>query len=187
MELTIKTHDRKLSASEEDLIRKKLNRLPRHLDDISDAEVVVTQERRRGGDLQIVQLTLRAHGTLLRAEESDRDLPVALDATLSRMDRHIERYKGRYARRRKSHSDRDALPLVGADGAAEPDAEEPPGPTVRTKRFTVQPMVREEAIEQMELLGHTFFIYWDADDKQYAVLYRRHNGDYGVLEPELER
>jgi ribosomal subunit interface protein len=82
MELTIKTHDRKLSPTEEDLIRKKVNRLPRHLDQITDAEVIVTQERRRGGDLQVVQLTLRAHGTLLRAEESDRELAPALDAAL---------------------------------------------------------------------------------------------------------
>jgi putative sigma-54 modulation protein len=56
---------------------------------------------------------------------------------------------------------------------------------VRTKRFTVQPMTKEEAVEQMELLGHSFFIYWDADDKLYAVVYRRQSGDYGVLQPEL--
>ena len=188
MQLTIKTKDRKLSPGEEDTIRKKVARLPRHLDTISDAEVVVSQEHSRRGDLQVIQLTLHANSALLRAEESDLDLFTAFDAALANIDRRIERLKGRYARRRKSQSDRDALPVLGSeDGAgAEPDEEaEALAPVLRTKRFPVKPMTPHEAVEQMELLGHPFFLYFDADDKQYAVVYRRSNGDYGVLIPQL--
>jgi ribosomal subunit interface protein len=187
MQLTLRTKNRKLSPREEELIRKKIDRL-RHLDQVSDAEVVVSQERNKRGDIQIIQLTLHAHGALLRSEESDLELNNALDAALAKIDTRLERYKGRWVRRRKSHSDRDTLPVV-LDGVEpveeEPDEEEEARPVVRTKRFPVQPMTKEEAVEQMELLGHSFFIYWDADDKLYAVVYRRNSGDYGVLQPEL--
>jgi putative sigma-54 modulation protein len=190
MQLTLRTKNRKLSPREEELIRKKIDRL-RHLDQVSDAEVVVSQERNKRGDMQIIQLTLHAHGALLRSEESDTELNNALDAALAKIDTRLERYKGRWVRRRKSHSDRDTLPVV-LDGVEATDDEgdeeddlEAARPVVRTKRFAVQPMTKEEAVEQMELLGHSFFIYWDADDKLYAVVYRRHSGDYGVLQPEL--
>ena len=189
MQLTVRTKDRKLTPAEDEHIRKKVNRLSRHLENVTDAEIVVTQERSKRGELQTVQLTLRANSVLLRAEESDLELFNALDAALDNIDRRIERFKGRHARRRKSHSNRDALPVV-LNGAADDEVEEEeaaPRPIVRTKRFTVQPMTKEDAVEQMELLDHPFFVYWDAEDKQFAVLYRRHDGTYGVLEPELGR
>lgn len=191
MQLTVRTKDRKLTPAEDEHIRKKVNRLSRHLENVTDAEIVVTQERSKRGELQTVQLTLRANSVLLRAEESDLELFNALDAALDNIDRRIERFKGRHARRRKSQSNRDALPVVlnGATDAEEEEDDEPEAtrPVVRTKRFTVQPMTKEDAVEQMELLDHPFFVYWDAEDKQFAVLYRRHDGTYGVLEPELGR
>ena len=183
MEVAIRTKDRKLSPDEETHIRKRLDRLPQ-VEPISDGELIIAHEHGRRGELQVVQLTLRAHGTLLRVEERDMDLLTAVDAALAKIDRQIERYKGRYTRRRKSQSDRDSLPVL-LDDAAVPPEPDAPLPVVRTKRFPVMPMTKEEAVEQMELLSHTFFIYWDAEDKQYAVVYRRNNGDYGVLEPEL--
>ena len=186
MQLTVRTKDRKLTPAEDEHIRKKINRL-RHLENVTDAEVVVTQEHSKRGELQTVQLTLRATGVLVRAEERDLELFNALDAALANIDRRIERFKGRHVRRRKSRSDRDSLPVVLNGAEEEEEEEEAARPIVRTKRFTVQPMTKEDAVEQMELLDHPFFVYWDADDKQFAVLYRRHDGAYGVLEPELGR
>jgi putative sigma-54 modulation protein len=188
MQLTLRTKNRKLSNQEEELIRKKIDRL-RHLDQVSEAEVIVSHERSKRGDLQTVQLTLNARGALLRAEESDAELNNALDAALAKIDTRLERYKGRRVRRRNSSSVRTTVPVVldGTEADSEEDEadDELTRPVVRTKRFTVQPMTKEEAVEQMELLGHSFFIYWDADDKLYAVVYRRQSGDYGVLQPEL--
>lgn len=185
MQLTLRTKNRKLSPQEEELIRKKIDRL-RHLDQVSEGEVVITHERSKRGDMQTVQLTLHAHGALLRAEERDAELNTALDAALAKIDTRLERFKGRWVHRRNSSSVRDAVPM-DRDGGAEiaEEDEESARPVVRTKRFTVQPMTKEEAVEQMELLGHSFFVYWDADDKLYAVVYRRYSGDYGVLQPEL--
>jgi putative sigma-54 modulation protein len=188
MQLTVRTKDRKLTPAEDEHIRKKINRL-RHMEIVADAEVVVAQEHSKRGDLQTVQITLRANNVLLRAEESDLELFNALDAALANIDRRIERFKGRHVRRRKSRSDRDALPVVldGVEPEEPEEEEEAARPVVRTKRFTVQPMTKEDAVEQMELLDHPFFVYWDAEDKQFAVLYRRTDGTYGVLEPELGR
>src|SRR3954453_16712684 len=116
MQLNVSPKDHKLSPAEEEHIRKKVSRHARYLENVTDAEVVVTQEHSKRVKLQTVQLTLRANSVLLRAEESDLELFNALDSTLDIIDRRIERFKGRYTRRRKSQSDRDALPLLG-DGA----------------------------------------------------------------------
>ncbi len=186
MQIALKSKNRKLSETEEDLIRKKVGRLPRYLDQITEAEVIIGQERpRRGADKQVVQLTVRANGTLLRAEESDAEMQDALDAALAKVERRIERFRGRRERNKKGRSSLGEA-LVPPAPEVEPEEEEPAAPAiVRTKRFVVQPMEREDAAEQMELLGHSFFVYMDAETKHMSVLYRRQDGNYGLLEPVL--
>ncbi|HMA36490.1 MAG TPA: ribosome-associated translation inhibitor RaiA [Chloroflexia bacterium] len=186
MQISLKTKNRKLTSSEEELVRKKVARLPRFLDHLSDAEVIIsTEHTHRGEDKQIVQLTIRANGTLLRAEEHDAEMQTALDAALDKVERRIARYKGRYERKRKGQpSLGEAMAPVAVEEETD-EAAPPPRPVVRTKRFTVQPMQKEDAVEQMELLGHSFFVFFDADTKHMGVLYRRQDGNYGVLEPEL--
>ncbi len=193
MQIALKTKNRKLTDAEEDLIRKKVGRLPRYLDNLSDAEVIVGEEHtRRGADQQVVQLTVRANGTLLRAEERDGEMPAALDMAIDKIERRIERFKGRHGHIKKGRTalgEAVSATQAGANGAgpalAEEEVEAPTYPIVRTKEFPVHPMQREDAVEQMEMLGHDFFVFWDADTKRMAVLYRRQDGDYGLLEPEL--
>ncbi|MGI8586702.1 MAG: ribosome hibernation-promoting factor, HPF/YfiA family [Chloroflexia bacterium] len=187
MQISVKGKNRKISAAEEDLIRKKLARLPHYLEHLREAEVIISAEHpHRGADQQVVQLTVRANGTLLRAEEHAGDMPTALDAATAKLERLIERYKGRHERNKKGRT-----PLGEAVALEEPEVAPPVDegfsarPIVRTKRFEMQPMPREDAVEQMELLGHNFFVFWDADTKRTAVLYRRQDGDYGLLEPEM--
>jgi len=186
MQIALKTKNCKLTSGDEELIRKKVGRLPRFLDHMTDAEVIVESERlRRGADRQIVQLTIRANGTLLRAEESDPELQAALDAAINKVERRIERYRGRRERNKKGRT-----PL-GEAVSPPPEAEEEgedgavPQGVVRTKRFVAPPMQQEDAIEQMELLGHSFFVFFDPESKGMAVLYRRHDGSYGVLQPQI--
>ncbi len=183
MQIAVKTKNRKISPAEEDLIRKKLARLPRHLEHLTDVEVIVSAEHpHRGPDQQVVQLTVRASGTLLRAEEHGDEMLTALEAAVDKLDRRIERFKARYTQKKG----RTPLGTAMSEPVAEPaEASVPARPVVRTKRFVVQPMETEEAVEQMELLGHDFFVFWDANSKRMGVLYRRQDGDYGVLEPEL--
>jgi len=187
MQLALKTKNCKLTAGDEALIRKKVARLPRYLDHLSEAEVIVGAEHpRRGPDTQVVQITVRANGTLLRAEESDADLQAALDMALDKVERRIERYRGRYERNKKGRTPLGTA-VAPADEAAAVDTEDEAAPraVVRTKRFAVQPMVEEDAVEQMELLGHSFFVFYDSENKRISVVYRRADGNYGILVPEL--
>jgi putative sigma-54 modulation protein len=112
-------------------------------------------------------------------------MQAALDAALAKVERRIERFRGRRERNKKGRSSLGEA-LVPPAPEVEPEEEEPAAPAiVRTKRFVVQPMEREDAVEQMELLGHSFFVYMDAETKHMSVLYRRQDGNYGLLEPVL--
>jgi putative sigma-54 modulation protein len=100
----------------------------------------------------------------------------SIDAVLDKMYRQIARYKGK--RRDRWHSAAETLPI-------EEPVEETGGEIVRIKRFDVRPMSQEEAIEQMELLGHSFYIFLNADEDALNVVYRRADGNYGLLQPQL--
>ena len=187
MQVSIKTKNLRVRPNEEEMIRKKVERLSRYLDQLSEAEVVLGSEKNsRGPDRRVVQLTVRANGALLRAEEEHEELLSAFDAAVNKMERRIQRFKGRWSSRRKGVPGLAEAVAPSAEDVESEDAGdelEPPRPIVRTKRFQVRPMTREDAVEQMELLGHDFFVFWDADTKHMGVLYRRDDGDYGLIEP----
>jgi len=128
----------------------------------------------------VCQATLRANGTILRAEERSDDMFTSIDAVLDKMYRQIARYKGKRKNRwRGAGAQVEPLPLEIEE---EPEEE---SRIVRYKRFAMAPMNPEEAVEQMELLGHDFFVFYNADEGQINVLYRRKDSDYGVIQPEL--
>jgi putative sigma-54 modulation protein len=147
------------------------------------------EETRSAQHRMIAQLTVRSRGRILRAEERDQDLFAAIDLVAEKMQRQITRFKDRlYSRGQVRGAETVRVPEVSE--AAEPVAEvelvaEPVGSIVRTKTFPVTPMNPEEAIEQMELLGHDFFVFYNSDVDGINVLYRRRTGDYGLLQPEL--
>ncbi|MBE9507902.1 MAG: HPF/RaiA family ribosome-associated protein, partial [Chloroflexi bacterium] len=109
-------------------------------------------------------------------EERTSDMFASIDAVLDKMYRQIGRYKGK--RQDRWHAVIEELPI-------EEPVEEPEGEIVRVKRFEVLPMSPEEAIEQMELLGHRFYVFMNADEEAINVVYRRDDGNYGLLQPEL--
>jgi putative sigma-54 modulation protein len=132
----------------------------------------------------IAQLTVRSRGKVLRAEERDQDLFAAVDLVADKMQRQITRFKDRlYSRGQIRGSETVRVPEE-PEAAVEAVAE-PVGSIVRTKKFRVTPMGPEEAIEQMELLGHDFFVFYNSEVNSITVLYRRRSGDYGLLQPEL--
>jgi putative sigma-54 modulation protein len=120
-------------------------------------------------------VTLDANGTLLRAEEKAENLLVAIDKVVPVIDRQIERYKGKLYKKGKTG------PSIKAGLNEEPAPE-----VVRTKRFTMKPMSVEDAVDQMELLGHDFFLFYNSATKEYNLLYRRKDGNYSMIEPELQ-
>ncbi|OGO07068.1 MAG: ribosomal subunit interface protein [Chloroflexi bacterium RBG_13_56_8b] len=177
MELQITAKNIELTPTVRQLVESKLGKLGRHLPDILEYKVEIAREKTRAANQHfVVQLTIDSHGTLLRGAERGEDLPTAIDKVASVINRQIERYKGKlYEKGKGSSLARDEL-----------EEEAPPaGKVVKVKRFTVKPMSAAEAIDQMELLGHDFFLFFNAESEELNLLYRRHDGDYGLIEPEM--
>ncbi|MEO8286404.1 MAG: ribosome-associated translation inhibitor RaiA [Chloroflexota bacterium] len=209
MEVTIRPKNFKLPADLDSQIRKRMERLTRQMDSVDSCEVILSQEPTHFNAQRLqyaVQLTLRTrNNSLIRSEVRNADLLTAVDQAMDRLSRQIERFKGRFYQRKKGKqgigkSSADVLAqtsVVAGAADMEPVATATPadrdgaalddelGEIVRTKRFAVQPMYPEEAIEQMELLGHSFFVFYNAGEERVNVLYRRADGNYGLLQPEL--
>jgi putative sigma-54 modulation protein len=190
MELRIHARNVDVTARLREHVEKKINRLDRYLPNIEEVRVDLAIERRKQGlDQCIAQLTVRnTRGVILRAEEKRQpDVYAALDVALDKMYRQIERYKGRRKRRGggrfvEVEAELEAVEPVPIDALEE---EEEKVAIVRRKQVSLIPMSEDEAIDQMELLGHNFFIFYNVETAKIGVLYRREDGNYGVLEPEV--
>jgi putative sigma-54 modulation protein len=159
----------------QEYVQQKVEKLDRYLPSINEARVDLKVENARNADhRQVAQLTVRARGTILRAEERTNDMFASVDAVLDKMHRQIERFKGK--RQNRSHAMEEELVV---------EEPAPVGEIVRVKRFEMLPMSPEEAIEQMELLGHRFYVFLNADENAVNVVYRREDGNYGLIQPEL--
>ena len=189
MQLVLKGKNFVISDRVRDYVEKKIGKLDRYLPDINEARVEITQEKTRSAkDKNIVQVTLRANGTILRAEERSEAIYACIDTVADKIHRQIVRYKGKRVDRRHGqlHNKRpeDGLPALDQE-VLEEIAEENERKIVRVKRFLVDPMNEDEAIEQMELLGHDFFVFFNVDLGRINVLYRRADQDYGLIDPEI--
>lgn len=193
MEIIISGQNVKVNDALEEYARKKLSRLDRYLPNITDVRVdFVRENSRRGEDLARAQITVRhRRGAILRAEESvPGDFQVALNQALDNMYRRIERFKGKRSRkgRERFSATVDELNLAEelpeiSDGAA-PEEEEVQ--ITRRKEVIVTAMTEDEAVEQMELLGHNFFLFFNDDTRSINLIYKRRAGGYGILIPRLE-
>jgi putative sigma-54 modulation protein len=188
MNIQIKNRNGKLLDRQRTYIEEKLSKLGRYLDTIGDVHVDLAHEQQRSiGDVHIAQVTLQtAQGTILRAEERDPDLFAAIDALHDSLQRQITRYKDKHYRRGKiRRSGGEVLPASRNGHEAEAVEVDTGTPQlVKTKSFAYKPMYSDEAIEQMELLGHSFFVFTDAETDQVNVVYRRRDGNYGLIVPE---
>lgn len=187
MDITIKSRSGRPTEEERSYLTTKLQKLGRYLDDIGAVHVDVARSQQRGsGEVHTVQAMLATkHGTMIRAEEHDPDFNAAVDALHDTLQRQLTRFKERHFRRGKSRRG------VAADGAppelapvAAPEANGNTPRVVKTKQFVYKPMNSEEAIEQMELLDHDFFVFTDASTNLVNVVYRRRDGNYGLIEQE---
>ena len=184
--VTIHARDLNVSPRLKEYVEKKVSKLDHYLPTISEARVDLTEAKtaRSANDRQVAQLTVHTRGQVLRSEERKDDIFAAVDAALDKMQRQIERYKGKRRRGRGNGA--------GAEMVAEPLEEAPveteaPPMVVRRKRFGLTPMNEAEALEQMQLLGHdNFFVFYNADTSRVNVLYRRHDGGFGLIDPEVD-
>lgn len=157
---------------------KRLSKLDKHFDDTTDLQVVLSVIR----EDHIVEVTVNVNGLMLRAEESTGDMYASIDMVVEKLERQIKKYKTRMNRSLRQRGLRMMSEKHAALEAEERAGEEPR--IVRTKRFTLKPMTVEEAILQMDLLGHNFFVFSSAESNVVNVIYRRRDGHYGLIEPE---
>ena len=182
MELQINGRNMEITERLDEYVRRKVSKLDRYLPTIAHARMDLSYENTRSaGDSQVAQLTIRGErGVILRAEERTADMFTSIDAVLDKMYRQIDRYKGKRRRSRRGAAV-EGMGLFSEQALEEDEERE----VVRVKRFQVVPMDQDEAIEQMELLGHDFFVFYHADEGGINVLYRRTDNNYGLLIPDL--
>lgn len=188
MDWNIKSRNMKLHEAQREKIQEKLGKLERFLDGISDVKVECRFETLRSmGEIYTVQATVLAeHGIILRAEERNKDLLAAVDSVNDNLQRQIRRYKEKHYRRgrlRRSGGENIMVPLPALDLDPSEMEDSNEREISRAKELTLRPMFSDEAIEQMELLGHSFFVYRDAETEKISVVYRRQDGNYGILLP----
>jgi putative sigma-54 modulation protein len=162
---------------------KKLSRLDKYFEapNASEAQVTLSVIKNQ----HVVEVTISLPGVLLRAEERHDDMYAAIDLVVDKLERQIRKHKTRV--NRKLRQDRGLKALfteepAGAVTVAEAEEEDEAFEVVRTKRHTLKPMDVDEAILQMNLLGHNFFVFINEDTKEVNVVYRRHDGKYGLIE-----
>ncbi len=178
--MQVSVHGRNLEVTPrlEDYVEKKVERLDRYLSTINQVRVdLAVENTRSNADSQVAQFTVISRRTILRAEARTDDIFASIDAGIDKLHRQIERYKGKRQQRIRSEVDAEEL--------AEDVEDAPVGEIIRVKRFEVNPMGPEEAIEQMELLQHDFFLFYNPEEAAINLVYRRRDGNYGLLQPEV--
>ena len=159
---------------------RKLSRLERILDDRSDALVELSVERHRSlADSHIVEVTLVIDGRTLRTHAAAANHRAGVDEVVDKLERRAVDHREKPRVRARPVEEKAILRRI-ADGTAEPARERQ---VVKTKRFAIEPMFEEDAIARMEELGHTFFVFVDAETERVQILYRRRDGDLGLIEP----
>ena len=177
MEVSIFARNMDVTPRLTEYVERKVGKLDRYLPWIDDVRVDLRVENTRSAaHRQVAQLTVKSRGTILRAEERTGDMFASIDTVLDKMYRQIARYKGKLVDR--WHAGAEELPVEELE-------EETRGEVVRVKRFELRPMSPAEAVEQMELLGHHFYLFLNADENAVNVVYARNDGNYGLLQPEF--
>jgi putative sigma-54 modulation protein len=163
----------------QEYIEKKVGKLARYLPTLDEGKVEISREGAKLPEQRFtVQVTLDSRGVLIRAQEKSKDMRTAIDRVVNVLSKRIERYKG------KLYDKSRGISFARQGAAIEEEEIEASKRVVKTKRFLVKPMPIDEAMSQMELLGHDFFLFVDADTDRLNLLYRRNDGNYGLIEPE---
>ncbi len=157
-----------------ELVEKKLAKLDKYFK--SEADATVTLSRKR--NVSTLEITINAAGTLLRSEVDADDFKTALDQSIDHIEGQIRKNKTKLAKKT-----RNATFDFEAAMAEFPDEEEDNAPIIRVKKFEYHPMSAEEAIMQMNLLGHAFYVFNDIESGDTCVVYQRKDGNYGLIEP----
>lgn len=182
MKLQIFSKNMEVPPDVESYVQKKIGKLARYLPDITEAKVEIHEQNTRSPQQRYTaQVTLNSRGVILRAEERGERVRAVVDTVSDVLERQIRRYKGKLQDKGRGTS--ITHQSLEADTSEEEPSDAPK--IVKVKRFAVKPMSVLEASEQMDLLGHSFFLFINSDNDRLGLLYRRNDGNYGLIEPEL--
>ena len=175
MKVTVVAKNIELTSALKEIVEKKIRKLEKYFEGDISAKATLSVQKSR----HIIEVTIPFNGVILRGEESTDDMYKSLDLVGDKLERQIRKQKTRLSRRnngsvRFAEVKDDDVNINDDDGTL-----------VKVKKFGVKPMNSEEAILQMDLLGHNFFVYQDADSSKVNVVYKRKDGNYGLLEPEF--
>ncbi len=158
-----------------EVAEKRMDKLGRLLRQIDTVDITCSRERQ----WRVVEIMLNANGVIVRGEDRAIDLRSAIDSLMDKLERRVKKSRSKMVERyRNSPETRQAW-------EAEEEVADFHPRLVRSKRFTVKPMGPEEAAAQMELVGHDFFVFRNAETEEVNVIYRRRDGNYGLIEPEF--
>ena len=174
MKFVYTSKDMAVSDSLKSRVEKKLSKLERYFREEPEATIRFKMQK---GARNIAEITINAGGVILRAEESSNDMYLSIDHAVDKLESQIRRHRTKLEKRIRS-SELEPVAEV-------PAFEEQNYDIVRVKKFSVKPMSVEDAITQMELLGHDFFLFMNEESESMNVLYRRHDGTYGLLQPDI--
>ena len=187
MNLKYRAHNTEIGEDVREYAERKLARLERILPRIDDVIIEVEQQETKSAGARFrVEVTVHSAGAMLRGDQRGGDPRTALDLAIDVVDRQARRHQKRLIDRHQRGTDAANRATNVRAAQADDDAEYSEyvaGKVVRVKTFEAKPMSEEEALAQMDLLGHDFFLYLDAQSGEYALLYKRKDGDYGMLTP----
>ncbi|MCA1690748.1 MAG: ribosome-associated translation inhibitor RaiA [Actinobacteria bacterium] len=183
MEFTIRSRHMDVPDALRTAAHEKVIRLTRHLDGWDTAEVHFLEERNpRISEKEVCEVTLRGHGHVIRAKAASADPFTAVDRVVDKLAHQVEKLKSRQSRKASHRRPPVESVLPGDHDEDEDEDADGSGRIVKIKRFHLKPMTPEEAVLQMELTGHTFYFFSNADSGVPAVVYRRNDGDVGLID-----
>jgi len=171
MQVTVRGKNVEITNAIREYVEKKLGKIEKFIDLPLEAQVNCMVERGR----HIVEVTAHLNGMVLRGEEATNDMYASIDLVSDKLEKQVQKYKSRFKKRGKEAVVADALETEGREE----------GRVVKTKQFPVKPLTVDEAIMHMNLVSHDFFVFTNAETDKVNVLYRRKDGNYGLLEPEF--
>lgn len=176
MKVTVIAKNIELTQALKEIVQKKISKLEKYFEVEVEAKATLSIQKNR----QIIEVTIPFNGAILRSEESTDDMYKSIDLVEDKLERQIRKQKTRLSRKNNG-----ALKFAALNDSKVESNEDDEGSLVKVKKFGVKPMDSEEAILQMDLLGHNFFVYQDSESSKVNVVYKRKDGNYGLLEPEL--
>ena len=175
MRITITGRNIEITDGIREAVEERLAKLDKYFNSDVDVQVTLSVEK----DRKKIEVTIPMKGTIIRSEQVSNDMYVSIDLVEEVIERQLKKYKTKIVDRKQSFGSSFKQEFL------EKDFDEEEVNIIRTKRFEVKPMYPEDACVQMELLGHNFFVFMNAETEEISVVYKRKGGTYGMIEPEV--